>query len=117
MKIKDVDVKELKKLTRAIIVQGMELFNPTPIAIPIGMQRPPSLQEQIARVLRSERQAQLMEGDDEDAQDFDVPDEDPDPMTPYEMAQMVDEIPEGYTLEEPEPEPDPEPEPEPELKQ
>lgn len=102
MKLSDKDVAELKKLTRAIIVNGIEMLNPTPVAIPIGMERPPSLQEQIQRVLRAERQDMLMDGDDDDAQDFDVLDEEPDPMTPYELKQMVDEIPEGYTLEVPE---------------
>lgn len=68
--------------------EGREVLDDTPVAIPVGFKRPPTLQEQIARAVRSEHFKNLMEAADmetfEEADDFDVG-EDFDPMTPYEM--------------------------------
>lgn len=87
---------ELKKLRRAMIKDGIEFLNPTPVAIPIGMERPPSLKEQIQRVLRTELSMQAAaQGEEtfEEADDFDVPEDDPDPVSPYEMNEMQYEEP------------------------
>lgn len=61
--------------------------DPTPVAIPAGFRRPPTLAEQVARLVRSERfNQQAREAGFEtfeEADDFDVGD-DIDPATPYE---------------------------------
>ncbi|QXP07968.1 MAG: hypothetical protein [Arizlama microvirus] len=64
---------------------GREILDETPMALPIGFQRPPTLQEQVARLVRTEfsRQA-VAEGREsfEEADDFDM--DDVDFSSPYE---------------------------------
>lgn len=59
-----------------------------PMALPVNMKRPPSLQEQIQRLVRSEQLKQLaaQQGAEsfEEADDFEVGD-DYDPSSPWEM--------------------------------
>lgn len=60
--------------------QGRECPDPTPLEIPAGFNRPPTLQEQIERCIRRHMSAQAeAEGFEsfEDANDFDTGDEDP----------------------------------------
>lgn len=77
---------------------GREVLDPTPLDIPIGFERPLTLEQQIQRLMRIEYQkvAQLrdMEGYEtpEEADDFDV-DDDFDISTPYENEFMPDEAP------------------------
>lgn len=69
---------------------GMEYPDPTPIEVPLGFRRPPSIHEEIRRFVRQEmsRQAQEQGGESfEEADDFEV-DEDPDPLTQYELQPM-----------------------------
>lgn len=70
--------------------KGQEVLNPTPLAIPFGFQRPPTLQEQIRRLMRYEYEfMKQATGDDietpEEADDFDVGDDfEIDPVSGHE---------------------------------
>lgn len=70
-----------------------EYPDPTPVEVPLGFKRPPTLQEEIQRIIR----AQLSEHAQsrgfetfEEADDFNI-DEDPDPLSPYEVTEMQQE--------------------------
>lgn len=65
--------------------KGEELMDPTPMALPVGYKRPPSIQEQIARYIRQSEMLAKQNGQEtfEEADDFDVGD-DFDPYSPYE---------------------------------
>lgn len=69
--------------------RGREVLDPTPMAVPTHLRRPPTLQEQIRMMVRSEelRRAVSDAGGEtfEEADDFDVGD-DFDPTSPYEEA-------------------------------
>lgn len=64
---------------------GVEDLDPSPVAMPLGSRRPERLEDQIARLVRSEQYKMAMMGDDtiEEANDFDIP-EDFDPSSPFE---------------------------------
>lgn len=65
---------------------GKEIVDNKPLAIPAGFRRPPTLQEQVARLVErdiSARAAAVGEESWEEANDFDI-DEDFDPSTPWE---------------------------------
>lgn len=70
---------KLVTLTESLIDEnGNEMPNPAPMEIPVGMKRPPTLQEQIQRVMRSELSQRAMEEGFEtyeESIDFDVTDE------------------------------------------
>jgi len=68
-----------------------EVLDPTPVAMPVGFSRPPSMQELIARLVDKRFQQQLSESGFEtidEAEDFDMPDEF-EPSSPHEL--VVDE--------------------------
>lgn len=70
--------------------QGHEVPSDKPIALPTGMKRPETLQEQISRLVRHEQFAQAVTGDQDEesfdeADDFEVG-EDFDPSSPYETV-------------------------------
>jgi len=69
--------------------KGHEVLDPTPMALPIGATRPESLQDQIARMVRSQfmlqRQAEGFESPDE-ADDFDVEDDEDGFHSPWELT-------------------------------
>lgn len=101
--------------------RGRELPNPKPLVLDLSG-RPPTLKEQIKRVLREEISQQAMEQGFEtweESHDFDVEDEfDVEPSSAYEI--MEDEVPiadlEPATSPEPEePAPEEGAEPEPEV--
>lgn len=73
--------------------RGRELPDPTPIAIPVGFNRPETLQEQIRRLVRNEfSQVAAATGFEtfDEANDFDVPDADAElHATEYEMDPEV----------------------------
>lgn len=76
---------------------GREIPDTTPVAIPAGWERPLSLHEQIKRFIRTELSSQAeLQGEEsfEEAEDFDV-DEEPDPVSPYEVPEAVIEWPGG----------------------
>lgn len=65
-----------------------EISDPTPIAPPLGFKRTPSLAEQIRDMVRSQALADAAERSGmetfEESEDFDIPDDPMDPITPYE---------------------------------
>lgn len=75
--------------------EGRELPDPTPIEIPAGFKRPETLQEQIRRLVRtaiSERAVDSGAESFEEANDFDMDDDDPtDQDTVY--TRMAEEVP------------------------
>lgn len=76
---------------------GREIPDPRPIAVPANWQRPLSLHDQIKRFIRTEMSRSAEDSGEEsfeDADDFDV-DEDPDPFSPYEIAEAAVEAPGG----------------------
>lgn len=101
--------QELKALNTSYIDENFhEVPSPVPEEIVVN-KRPPSLKEQIQRLVRVELSQQV--GDQgmetwEEANDFDIPEE-TDPISGYEIHDMIPEEP-----VETEPEPDPESEPE-----
>lgn len=77
----------LRKKVQEISKRFFEPFDPKPVAIPVGFKRPPTLQEQIQQMIRTQISAQAaMNGQEsfEEAEDFDV-DDDFDPMSPWEQ--------------------------------
>jgi len=75
---KDLYDKLSKLKTGYLDKGGHEILNPRSMAIPSGLNRPPSLQEQIKRVLKVELSRQAAEQDMEtfeESQDFKVSDE------------------------------------------
>jgi hypothetical protein len=80
--------------------RGSELVDPQPLFMEIGTKRPPRLNERIREVVMLQKMImdrEHPEFDQEAENDFDIPDEDPDIMTPYEMQDrvldMIDEMP------------------------
>lgn len=75
--------------------RGEELPDPTPVEIPAGCQRPETLNEQIARLVRT--QMSVLAGQRgletfEESFDFDVDDDDELPLTGHELVAMKLEI-------------------------
>lgn len=76
---------------------GREIPDPTPIEVPLKFQRPPTLQEQIRQMIRSESlRATLSEEAEsfEEADDFDIDDEEDDILSPYEIEEWREMTPE-----------------------
>lgn len=115
---RNVDIKDknisVEEILHAIIVEGKEVLSPVPVAVTIGMQRPPTLQEQLRRVMRQEARANHVETVEE-ALDFDVEDEEPMPMSEFEVGRMIDEPLPGSS--DPENDQDPADPPEPDQEQ
>lgn len=66
---------------------GHELLDSTPIALPLDAKRPETLAQQIQRLVRTHISREAEEAgleSFEDAEDFDVGEEDFDPSSPYE---------------------------------
>lgn len=80
---------KVETLTHAFLTHdGKEVLNPKPIAIPSGLKRPLTLQEQIQRLIKTEMSTQVQaQGHEtyEQANDFDVPDDLPEPASHYEL--------------------------------
>lgn len=95
MEISKLTYDELSELGSAIIADnGKEINNPKPVVLHTGIKRPPTLQEQIHRVLRGRlsREAEQQGYETlEESQDFDVENEDTEPDTIYQV--LEDEIP------------------------
>lgn len=77
---------------------GQECPDDTPVEVPLGMKRPPTLQEQIQMMVRTQlSRAAERNGHEtfEESNDFDVDDDDfTDQMTEHEFRTMAVEIPE-----------------------
>ncbi|QCQ84935.1 hypothetical protein [Blackfly microvirus SF02] len=77
-----------------LLPDGREVLNPLPIAPPIGFRAEPSIIDLINRQIAAHQLllADSLEVDtEEESNDFDLPDEPPDPRSIYEV--MVDEYP------------------------
>lgn len=100
-KMKDrVNVPQMvKNLFRAKLDdRGHELVSDKPVALPVGFERPPSIHEQIRQAIRQERFNQHIAQQgletEEEANDFDIMDDDDfDSVSPYEVMEMVEEMP------------------------
>jgi len=86
--------------------RGHEVLDPTPMEIPLGFKRPPTLQEQIRQLIRTEM-SQNAKGKGmetfEEADDFEVGD-DFDPSSPYELnfdQEIQARDPKGFKEETP----------------
>lgn len=67
--------------------RGHEILDDTPVAMPVGFNRPPTLADQIRAMVKGELSRQASEQGletFEDADDFDV-DDDMDPSSPWEL--------------------------------
>lgn len=74
--------------------KGREIPDPRPMAIPAGWDRPETLQDQIKRLIRvqlSQQAADTGQETFEEADDFDVPDDEPDLLSGYEVREMASE--------------------------
>lgn len=93
LKLHPETYEELSKLDQAMINElGQEVLNPKPKVLHVG-HRPPSLKEQIQRLIRQEVSLQAMNQGHEtwdEANDLDVPDDEPMPGSQYEM--MMEEF-------------------------
>lgn len=118
----EVRCKERTKWTMTeMVVNGKEQPDPTPLEVPVGYEHPESLEDSMKRFIRSEVSRHYAEqhqaGTFEDEDDFDIEDEDPEFITPYEMHDMQEEapLPEADTPEavaqDPQPEDTPAPPP------
>lgn len=84
------------QLSILYVPDGKEHLDPTPIEIPAGFDKPPSLRDEMRRFIREEFARSAVDAEDaetfEEADDFDI-DEDPDPFSQYEVMDMVEEEP------------------------
>lgn len=90
---------------------GREIPDSRPVAVPAGWERPLSLHDQIKRFIRAQMsQDAAAAGDEtfEEADDFDIDDEDPLPVSMYEVPEAVPEAPGGVKEVDPDPPPPPE---------
>lgn len=86
-----------------------EPFDPVPLELPAGTQRPETLQDIFARLMREERARKVFEESGyespEEADDFDLEDEDVLDLSRYEFDETSPEALEGYEKLDPVPEP------------
>ena len=95
--------------------KGREIPDPTPVSLPVGFQTPEPLDVRIQRLVRTQLSNLADEQGYEtfeEAEDFEVPDDDMDPATPFEMefdptlgrevspAELNDEARRGYWREQ-----------------
>lgn len=76
---------------------GRQVCDPTPVEVPLNVKRPPTMEEMIQRQVRVElSRAMDAQGFEtfEEADDFEI-DEDPDPLSGYEIVEMVREPGDG----------------------
>lgn len=88
--------EELEALVVAVIdEEGREWGNPIPVSVDVTP-RPLTIKEQIKRLLRVELAARAEAQDAEsfeEANDFEVEEEDGEPLSGYEVVDMVEEVP------------------------
>lgn len=84
--------------------RGEEIPDPTPVELPVGFTRPKTLQETMRDLLRNEEVRRALARHDmetfEEADDFDIPDEDRDPRFPENSPYEQDFDPEGVIAKE-----------------
>lgn len=87
--------------------KGEEKLDPTPMAIPVGFERPLTMEQQVARLMRAQYEMQSKIRDmtgvetPEEADDFDIEDDPIDMTTPYEEHFMPDVSPEQQITDDP----------------
>lgn len=87
--------------------RGEEKLDPTPMAIPVGFERPLTMEQQVARLMRAQYEMQVKVRDmtgvetPEEADDFDIEDDPIDMTTPYEEHFMPDVFPEQQITDDP----------------
>lgn len=83
---------------------GKEYLDDTPVSIPSGLRRPPSIHEMIRRYVRSEQFAEKMRAEgketEEEANDFELEDEEDIIITRHEFAAMAGDEAMRLTAEE-----------------
>lgn len=82
--------------------KGRFIPDPNPVEVPLRFRRPEPLNELIKRLVRNElsqEAADLGEETFEEADDFDMDDEDPEPFSSYELSDMDVEDVSDYTLD------------------
>jgi len=95
-----------------------EILDKTPVEMPLGYEKPESLSDMIARMVRATNEQAKRTGafeTIEEADDFEVDDQEM--QSPYQFNQMQEEFldnPAMYKTEKPEQKPDVKPEPAPE---
>lgn len=95
----DSSLNEDGEYVRAHLTEDgrFELVDDTPVAPPLGYRHGPSLNDTVMRLLYEQRKRELEDASAEDletfeeADDFDVDDETPHPVTPYEAAMFARE--------------------------
>lgn len=86
---------------------GVEKLDHTPVAVPVDS-GPPTLREQVRELVRHELSRAAAQGGwetFEESDDFDIPDDEDLPLTPYEMQEMADDVLDSF--DEPESSPPP----------
>ena len=76
------------KLSETFRTDGKEYPDQTPVELAVGLDRPLTLREEMKRFIREEiaQRAQLEGAESfDEANDFDIEDEDPDPISRYEI--------------------------------
>lgn len=84
-------ITKVEARRRSLDEKGNEICDPTPAAVSVGFKRPPTLQEQIQRLVRTELSDQAAaQGNEtfEEADDFEVGD-DYDPKSKYEIDEHL----------------------------
>lgn len=69
--------------------RGREVLDSKPMALPLRFSRPPSLQEQIKALVRTELSRSAQDAGYEtweESDDFDIPDDPIDPHSPWELS-------------------------------
>lgn len=95
--------KQKLQTLRFLDEQGREIPDPRPMEIPMGFKKPETLADQVRRLIRSEKLAQLASSQEmetfEESEDFDIDDDMFDPQSPYE--EVFDPVlGRGITLDE-----------------
>lgn len=95
--------------TAGIRPDGKEEVDPTPLAPPAGYNAPPDLMTMIRTMIQSEEIRRKLAEEDmetfEEADDFEIPDDPLDPLTPYEEVFMPPKQPEPVPAPTPAPAP------------
>jgi hypothetical protein len=96
----------LSTLALKKIPPSSEIFDPRPMSVAMRQSAPPTLKDEMRRFFRQEMATYaLSQGKEteEEANDFELPEDDQDPLSGYEVIDMVNEAP--VEQEEPEGEP------------
>jgi hypothetical protein len=109
--------KDLTKLSTAMYAEShpeAEINNPKPLFEALGIRKPLSMQEKLDRLFRGPRgliEQMYEQGEEtpEDFNDLDIPDDDVEPISPYEYHVMQEEKPSSLSTPSEPLTPDPSP--------